>query len=1350
MSDINTNATVVLNVNGKEAAETLAKLKQRAADYKDAIAKAAKAGDNVGLKKLRKELNDTNRELRAVQSATQSVDAVMRRLDKATPRELRQTLSVLNRQMNDIERGSRAWEIHAEKIRSVKKELAEVNQSIDSFTEGGLTKWLSKWQTSIVMFVEKIFSMLPETIAGAVEAYADLDSAMANTQKFTGMTRDEVESLNEEFKKMDTRTSVEGLNELAQSAGRLGKKSVDDVMGFVRAGDIIGVAMDELGTDAPEIISKLAGIFNLEDEMGTEKAILSVGSAINSLSQNYAAASPSLVDFSSRMGATASQTNMAMHEMLAFGTLLDANGVSIEKSATALQGVISKMYAAPATFAQKASLDVNAFTEALQRSSTEGVMMFVDALSQMNQMELNATLADLGISGAGVTQTFQTLAGKSADLKTIMTESAEAFADATSATEEFNVQNNTLQARLDKSKKEMYGLVAELGKQLLPMVESGISFGKSAVKVLGELLRWVGENKGALAAFTVSIIAYTVAVKAAVIWQRTATVATSAWAIATKVAAVATAFFTGNLHKAKIEFKLFSLLIKANPIWLLVSAITAVSGALLLLTKRTNVASEAQKTLNNIRNKAKEDLTQQKNNIDLLVAAAQNELLSLDERRKAINRLNEIVPDYNAQLDETTGKYRANDKALKDYMETLIRSYELEGAKTELESLGREKARLKAQKEDVNATIAITETLTPEQTATAPRASGGAVAPAAFNTAIGARGDLQAAKNTLRDIDRQLSVIEAKEASIKNAYGLDLQRSAIETAESSIVIAGEKCPKCGKTPCVCREEPTGETSERFATEKAWREQMDLENKLAWRRGLKDYEEYLTDKENIEEQYYIRVLERKELTDAERLQMETEQADVLAKQNERAHNRDVEMVENAYREQMQATKQAYIDGTTNAEEFKNKTEEIELERLRALMLLTERGSKERMNAEQRYMDARVADMERRKAKEKKDTEEHEREITEIRRKYFGLTAKEQAEVEKNAFEALEEAYKWQLTAAGDADAIAKIEEQYKKAREALEREFADPSWFDRVKGRIGTSPFDGLIEMLLPEDINEDLKNTIMNFASQAYSIYGSITEMMVAETEIQIAAIEKRYEKEISLAEGNSYKISKLEKQKEKEIAKAKADANRKQFAMQVIQATAQTAQNAIAAYGSALAVPAIGYILAPIAAAAAVAAGLLQIAVIKKQQQASEAQGYATGGFTPKGGKYEPAGIVHKGEWVASQELLASPVARPVIEALDYAQRTNTIGRLGSDNPAMPEIYGATGSNVVSGELSAALAAQAAAIAGYSQTIRRLNERLDEPFVTVNTVTGDAGIKRAQDEYEKLIDNKRPKYRKK
>ena len=216
--------------------------------------------------------------------------------------------------------------------------------------------------------------------------------------------------------------------------------------------------------------------------------------------------------------------------------------------------------------------------------------------------------------------------------------------------------------------------------------------------------------------------------------------------------------------------------------------------------------------------------------------------------------------------------------------------------------------------------------------------------------------------------------------------------------------------------------------------------------------------------------------------------------------------------------------------------------------------------------------------------------------------------------------------------------------------------------------------------------------------------------------------------------------MKRIEEKKQKEEAAAKNKANKKMYAMQVLQAIASTAMGAINAYSSAAQVPMIGYILAPIAAATAIAAGMMQVASIKKQQQASEAQGYAEGGYTGAGGKYEPRGIVHAGEWVASQKLLANPQTAAIIQALDYAQKTNTVGSI---SPSM-----------VSNDTTAA-----AAIArmgnpssnndnSLDNTLQQLNRRLNEPFVTVNTMTGDHGIVKAQEEYDIYIRNKTAKSR--
>ena len=157
---------------------------------------------------------------------------------------------------------------------------------------------------------------------------------------------------------------------------------------------------------------------------------------------------------------------------------------------------------------------------------------------------------------------------------------------------------------------------------------------------------------------------------------------------------------------------------------------------------------------------------------------------------------------------------------------------------------------------------------------------------------------------------------------------------------------------------------------------------------------------------------------------------------------------------------------------------------------------------------------------------------------------------------------------------------------------------------------------------------------------------------------------------------------------------------------------------------------------MAPIAAAMALAAGAIQIATLKKQRDAALAQGYATGGYTRPGGKYEPAGIVHAGEWVASQELLANPTAAATIAALDEAQRNNTIGML--SKPSRTSSY----SPVVQ-QQSAAPSATLSQSSKESDVLERLNKTLDNGIYAATLMTGDRGIVRAQKRYDQLMKNK-------
>ncbi|MCH5331861.1 MAG: phage tail tape measure protein, partial [Alistipes sp.] len=322
MASYTTNANVVISVNGKQAQKMLTALEKDAKRLEKQVAAAAAAGDKVSMKKYQRELNATKRTMDQLRGSASNVDNVLRRLDKATPKELNRALRQLQQQLNGIQRGTAAWDAHVAKIQAVKAEIQRVNATMATQKSlwSRMNSWLNNCQTAILGIGAAITGLV---MAGrkAVNAFAQMDEELANTRKYTGMAADDVDKLNEAFKRMDTRTPREKLNELAQEAGRLGLNTLESVQGYVEAADIINVALVDLGDGATQTIAKLTNIFGVQELLGTKDAMLAVGSTVNVLSQNCTASKPYLVEFAQRMAGIGSQAGLTIPQILAFGAV---------------------------------------------------------------------------------------------------------------------------------------------------------------------------------------------------------------------------------------------------------------------------------------------------------------------------------------------------------------------------------------------------------------------------------------------------------------------------------------------------------------------------------------------------------------------------------------------------------------------------------------------------------------------------------------------------------------------------------------------------------------------------------------------------------------------------------------------------------------------------------------------------------------------------------------------------------------------------------------------------------------------------------------------------------------------
>lgn len=1379
MADYNTDARIVLTLNGKQAQSMIKQLQGDADTLRKKIDAASKIGDKALMQKFQKELTATNNMMRKLSDNTRGADAVLRKLDTATPNELRRALSQLNRELRTMERGSAAWDAHVAKIRQVKAEIREINDEING-DESAVDK-IKGFFDGIggkVLGAGAAITGLTALTRAAVDAYAGMEQEEANVRKFTGMTAEQVGALNDKFKEMDTRSPREQLNKLAQEAGRLGKQTEEDVLGYVRAADKINVALDDLGEGATLTLSKLTGVFGDEKRLGTEKALLSVGSVINELSQNCSASAPYIAEFASRLAGVGSQAGMTAPQIMAYAAVFDAANQKVEASSTALSQVIVRIFQDPANYAKAAGLDVKKFSDLVKTDINAALLELLDALSKVGGMDvLSPMFADMGEKGSHAVSALSTLAGHIDEVRAQQQVANQAFAEATSIDKEYEVQNNTVAASLEKSRNRLHEVVVELGERLGPAINLGVRAVTATADGLRALIGFLTKFKGEILICVGAIAAYQVAVHAATIATAASTAATKAWSVATAlgnkilpvfrlgIAAVTNSvqYFTNGLQVNYAMQQRWRAAMAGMSFANWTGLVLGLVASIALLAKRMHDAAEEASVVERIQEAARKKTAESRTEIDLLVKAMNNEQLAMEERAEAAEELNSIIPNYNAQLDETTGKYRASTKALNDYIAALTRQYEIEGAKEKLAEIGKEKAEV------------VTELRNAERARDAAkknRDSGGGYT---YTSSFGAVGNTafdsaEAMEDAVDAWEKKLRVVERKEQAILDAYSTELQRNAI--AKSKPEPEDDDDDGSDDTPL---GDDDKKKKDKFKAEKEWRAEQQALADLAYQTAEITKEEHARRMAAIDENYYTRILDRDDLTSKERAEalakmyeafnkeVQAGTAELLAEENER-YAREQAQAQASYRAVLGDQSKSQADITAARERYDMQLEEIQLAHLLRVKNMTVEGTEERQKAEKALADAEV------KALENK----HKRQEAKIAESIRKRREAEKADKKMKTYNAgvdspmtgMEGIYKEYAEAVAALDAKLRnhaiTTEQYNAALEKLNKNLASGVWnavADKIGGIGGSVMKLGGTFVDVFSRIRETGKMTFEDMgvlasaaADTIAQAFASVSQFISMQADIDVAHTEAAYDRKIAAAEGNSYKEKKLEKEKQAEVAKIKNDANRKMYAMQVAQALAQTAANALMAYGSLVGIPVVGPALAAVAAAMAIASGMIQVAAIKKQQQASEAQGYSEGGFTRPGRRDEPAGVVHAGEWVASQKLVNNPKTRPLLEALDYAQRTNTIGSLTaadvSRSVTAPMVIAAQSSAPMQPNVVVNVPPQEPQT-DMAEALARLNERLDEPFVTVNTVTGDAGTQKAQEDYNRLMKNKTRKSKK-
>ena len=856
----------------------------------------------------------------------------------------------------------------------------------------------------------------------------------------------------------------------------------------------------------------------------------------------------------------------------------------------------------------------------------------------------------------------------------------DAVSDTSIATEQAAINSNTAAAKMAQMKNEMNELGIELMKTLNPAITRGISLFVHWERSFITILRWINDNKASLAILAAGIAYYTVVLNAA-------TLANKAHTVWQKVVAIWN-------DKLIVSFKNLTAAIAKNP-WGLIAV--GVASALVYIRRyvdKMNEATDLQKRELDMAGRISNEYARESNEVRILTQQLHNETLSRDEKLKIIKKLQEIIPGYTADLDAEGRLIRENKTALDAYNKSIedrikLRVYEdeladvfakREQAQQELDEKKAKKAAL-----DRNGSRAWLQRWWEDIT----------------------EGDIAAQQKVVDGLSESYDALLDKIGAIRN------QPAPTPPTTPTGGGGGGGAADDGKDRIkqLTAEYERAAEAEKRAALSTYTEILNAnvgvsEQEVANRK--KAAEEYAKAVYDVE----LHLLEQKRdlyaKGSAEYAAADSKVLDKIAQRDNELAMAAVKAEADAAEARIKATEDAAKAAMELLKKYQAKTKD---EVYRADLAALDDALARKLISEEQYAEA-VKNLR---------SMVYAEEYQQLRKSIKDRT--DSYEKQREDIARILSAQIADIDAAEQAGTISHEEAECRKvtATEAANQAIKD-----------------------LNNDLYAALKQGLDMFVSSFSSMMSSLSSYFSAACDMEVADAEKSWDAQIAAAEKAGRNTTALEEQKQKDIADIKTRYNERAGKIEIAQAIAQGAMAAINAYSSAAAIPVIGYILAPIAAAMALAATGVQIAAIKKQQQA-QSSGYYEGGFTRRtDDDHEPVGVVHGNEFVANHKTVANPRVRPYLDAIDYAQKNKTESTLSFDDVMPKRQYYAGGYTPVSPSVPAASAPQLYSDAEVKAMLRKLTQQLDSGIYAYTTVDGPDGIARKQHRYNTLINNKR------
>lgn len=754
-------------------------LKAASAELNKQLGKLAPSSDAA--KQVKQQLQALDKEIKQVEDDVVDVNDVIARSKKgkASIEELKKAYQQLQAELNKINTGD-------EEFKNKQKALKDLKKEIDDIT-GAAKKQGGAWNTALKNLTAyvglfAVFNQVKTYFVDLFRLNMKFADQLTDIRKVALSTTEEVANLSQELAKIDTRTSLEELNRIAYAGAKLGIQTQGGTMalaGFVRAADQVNVALKEdLGEEALTSLAKITEVMGLVDKYGVEKAMLKTGSAIFRLAATSTASSDKIVDFSNRMLALGEQAALTTPDILALGSAVDSMALEPEVAATAFGKLVTELRKGTSPIEKSLGIATGSLKKMIE--SGRGMDAILTIFRKMgetkNVFALDGLFKDLGSDGTRLVKTMVTMASKNGMLTKAVEESNKAFNDGTAVTVEYNMQQETAMAYMERANnlwekqfvsssaaagpvhdiaKAWFELTKELTSSLGFMTEVKLAIGlifasvKMLLNILPTLISML--SMAGLAGAFAYVLDYA---------QKLSSASASLSVVWAKMVST---------------FNKLSLVKQAGVFGGIIGLLGILVVKLAEYTSSLNRASAGQRVLNEVQEEGKRRAMEEQEQLNRLHNVMKDTSASMDLRLEAMKKLNSAIPGLNAKINTETGAVKENTKAWDKNFTRLQKYYELEGARAKLAELGRQKvdAILDLQKKEeayANTNVDVYDPRKRNQIHT----SGGAAMPIFTQGAIGQAGQRAAAKSARDKALRRKQDILAQEEALRKEFGAEL------------------------------------------------------------------------------------------------------------------------------------------------------------------------------------------------------------------------------------------------------------------------------------------------------------------------------------------------------------------------------------------------------------------------------------------------------------------------------------------------------------------------------------------------------------------------------------------------